>query len=602
MRQSPTWAISSSRATRRDALYSVAANVGALRIELLARANRMSDALALGDRLAAEHPGNPTIALIRAQILQTTDEWDKALAVTVEARHFDQENAELRNAQTVILMHLGRLDDALVVLGQSAALDPFDADAQLLRAEILDRMGQTDDAIAALDEVAARDPGNVKVSERRSALLLSAHRYVEALDTIELARAAGNETSGLLILRAQALLSLERYEEAFSCFESVLDAIPGAIEDLAGKVETAAQTLAIANRVSQARTLLERLDDRHGLSAVGQALIAELLRMASVPDKSLAHADIALASTQDIESRAQTLATKSMALISLGRSAEALEAVDEALAAFDGYLFGWMARSMALYGMERPAEALQVLDQHLAPAPDEWQDWLLAYRAGCLTAIGQHDEAIAVMRPRFNDFAAAGTVGDGPMMIRTNLGYVYIRQRRYTDALEMLEPARRDSPDEWDPWALNNLIVALMVESRGESDEVQPIAERELKLALAIPAAPDRRAVAAWSQFWLRRYEDALASVDAFHTMRKDPLLQIRMAMGLLMIGMGRIDRGEAEIRQVLTEASRLSDQLRAAEIRAYGQWVSSFLVEGRRLAQFPDVLGNAGVTMQSGG
>ena len=584
-------------------LNGIVGEVAALRIEILASANRMDEALDLGDRTAAEYPGHPLVAMARATVLTAVGQWEKALAVVVEARRANEENADLHYAHAFILRHLGRRDEALEALGPPAAIDPLEFRAQLLRADLLDELGRADEAIAVLDEAAARDSSNATVAERRVALLFSKGRHVEAFDALEQARTVGMETPGLLLLRAQVLISLKRYDEAFPCFESVLSTSSGADESTLRTVEDGARQLAFAGSTPAALTLLQQVDDRYELSAEGRAFMAELLRLANKPGEAVTQADRVLASTDDPETRVPTLGTKSMALIWLSRSAEALDAIDEALRASDGYLFGWMARALALYSMERPSGSLRLVEERFPDGaiPEGWGEWVLTVKTSALGAAGRPDEAIALLTPALDAARAANGGGDDSTAIRTNLGYYYIRVGRFADALDVLEPARHEGAEGWDPWALNNLAIALMLAGDGDNGDLRIVFEREFELAAA-PAVPQNQAVAGWAQFWLGRYDEAIALIDAALEARKDPFLQIRIALSLLMFGMRRPERAEAELRQALAEASQLEDEARGAELLAYGRWLSHILVRTGHLPEIPAILQDRRTTLQLGG
>lgn len=577
--------------------------VAALRIEVLASSDRVDDALELGDQMAAEHPGDPLIAMARARILTGAGDWEKALAVVVEARAGSEANAELHYAHAFILKQLGRPEEALDVLRAPAALDPLDLRAQLLLAELLDELGHTDEAMAVLDQAAARDPGDTTVAERRVGLLFAKSRYIEALDALDQVRAAGIETPGLLLLRAQVLVSLERYDEASSSFDSVLDAPQDVDEPTLRAVEDGARQLFFAGRMPAALTLFKHIDGRDALTPAGRALLAELLRFASDPTEAVAQADRVLALTDDLETRVSAMGTKSMALIWLSRSAEALETIDEALRAADGYLFGWMARALAVCALERPGESLRVLEEHFPhdAMPEGWAELALTSEVSALGAAGRNDEAITVLNAALDAAPAASGETDGATLLRSGLGYYYIRVGRYADAVGVLEPGRRDDAAGWDPWAMNNLVIALMMTGGGDQDELRGVFERELRLA-ATPVVPYSQAATAWAHFWLGRHDDAIASIDAALAARKEPFLQNRIALSLLMFGMGRTERAKSELRQALAEAGQLDDEARAAELLSYGQWLSGVLVKTGHLREIPAALSGRRAALQLGG
>lgn len=579
--------------------------VAALRIEVLAGENRIADALELGDRMAAEHPGDPLIAMARARLLTASNvnEWEKALAVVIDARRASEENAELRYAHAFILQHLNQREEALEVLGPPAATDPLDFRAQLLQADLLDQLGRADEAIAVLTEAAIRDPGHVTIAERRVALLFSKGRYVEALDTLEQARMVGMVTPGLLLLRAQVLIALQRYDEAVPCFESVLSTPSGLDQSTLRTVEDGARQLAFAGRSPAALTLLQEIDGHDELTVQGRALMAELLRMAGKPEDAVAQADRVLASTDDPETRLTTLGTKSMALMWLSRSMEALGLIDEALRADDGYLFGWMASALAVNSMERPTELLRLLEEHFPDGaiPEGWDEWVLTAKTSALGAAGRPEEAITLLSKAFDAARAANGGEDGSTAIRTSLGYYYIRVGRFADAIAALEPARHEGADGWDPWAFNNLAIALMMAGDSDDGELRRIFEREFELAVD-PPVPMNQAVAGWARFWLGRYDETIALIDAALAARKEPFLQTRIGLSLLMFGMRRPERAEAELRQALAEASQLEDKARGAELLAYGRWLSDILVRTGHLGEIPAALQDRRTTLHLGG
>ena len=568
--------------------------VAALRIDVLAGEDRVGDALELGDRMVAEHPGDPLIAMALARVLTAdrVNEWEKALAVVIEARHSSEENPELRYAHAFILQHLGQREQALEVLGPPTATDPLDFRAQLLRAELLDQVGRGDEAIAVLNEAAVRDPGHVTIAERRVTLLFSKARYAEALDALEQARRVGMVTPGLLLLRARVLMSLQRYDEAFPCFEEVLSTSSGVDQSTLRTMEDGARQLSFAGRSPAALTLLQDIDGRYALTPTGRSLMAELLRMENKPEEAVAQADRVLASTDDPETRLATLGTKSMALLWLSRSAEALGVIDEALRADDGYLFGWMARALGVYSMECPGESLRLIEEHFPDdaIPEGWGEWVLTAKTSALGAAGRPEDAIAVLTSALDASRAASGGGDGSTVLRTGLGYFYIRVGRYADAIDALDPARHEGAEGWDSWALNNLAIALQMTGDGDEDELRRIFEREFELAGA-PPVPMNKAVASWAKFWLGRHDESIALIDASLAARKEPFLQARIGLSLLLFGMRRAERAEAELRQALAEAGQLEDEARGAELVAYGRWLSDILVRTGHLPEIPAAL-----------
>lgn len=579
--------------------------VAALRIEVLAGENRIADALELGDRVGGEHPGDALIAMARARMLtaDNVNEWDKALAVVVEARHASEENAELRYAHAFILQHLGQREQALEVLGPPATTDPLDFQTQLLRADLLDQLGRADEAIAVLNEAATRDPGHVTIAERRVTLLFSKGRHAEALDALEQARMIGMVTPALLLLRAQVFMALQRYDEAIPCFESVLGMSPGMDQSTLRTVEEGARQLSFAGRSPAALTLLQDIDGHFTLTPTGRSLMAELLRMANKPAEAVTQADLVLASTDDSETRLTTLGTKSMALLWLSRSAEALDVINEALREDDGYLFGWMARALATYSMECPVESLRLIEEHFPDdaIPEGWGEWVLTTKTSALGAAGRPEEAIALLNPALDASRAASGEGDGSTAFRSNLGYYCIRVGRFADAIDALEPVRHEGAEGWDPWALNNLAIALMMNGAGDDGELHRIFEREFELAVD-PPVPMNQAVAGWAKFWLGRHDEATALIDAALAARKEPFLQARIGLSLLLFGMRRAERAEAELRQALAEASQLEDKARGAELLAYGQWLSDILVRTGHLPEIPAALQVRPTTLHLGG
>ena len=109
---------------------------------------------------------------------------------------------------------------------------------------------------------------------------------------------------------------------------------------------------------------------------------------------------------------------------------------------------GWLARRgrprLALGGT---AQAFEFLRQALALAHDPSDAADLALRAGeAATAAGRHQDGEQLLRQASDQFATAGDL-DGSDRALTGLGTALINGSRFTDAIELLEPALADVDD-----------------------------------------------------------------------------------------------------------------------------------------------------------
>jgi predicted TPR repeat methyltransferase len=94
-----------------------------------------------------------------------------------------------------------------------------------------------------------------------------------------------------------------------------------------------------------------------------------------------------------VPGRASTLTNLGAVRIRLGRPAEALPLLDEAVAAQPEHVEGWLQRALALERLGRDAEALPCFERVLAQAPD---DAPTLYRtAMALNRLGRHADALA---------------------------------------------------------------------------------------------------------------------------------------------------------------------------------------------------------------
>jgi tetratricopeptide (TPR) repeat protein len=220
----------------------------------------------------------------------------------------------------------GRAEEALGLIEQAQAAGPR-SDALALKALVHLQRAEHEAAVAAADAAVALDPGNANAWSNRGSALQALGRRSAAVESFDRAVAANPRHVASLVNRGALLMGMRKLPEALASLERAAEISP----DLP-QVHT--------NR-SQALVDLERFDE------------------------ALAAADRALELNPRL---AKGWTRRGDALFGLDRYEEALESYRSALEHGSGE-YGWIGAAQALRSMGRSTEAVEAFDRAVAAAP-----------------------------------------------------------------------------------------------------------------------------------------------------------------------------------------------------------------------------------------
>ena len=307
---------------------------------------RFEEALAAYDKALARDPTNPSARFWRAETLESLDRNEEALtAINPLAAAFPG-NSGVQCSRAHLLLKLGRAEEALAVTGRVRSMDPGSATAAQLQIGALSTLGRAEELIrtfVALEDASSDHPGYAATLIRVSGAFQMLGRFDESLAAVE------EGFKALQRLSADAPVSEE--ERTFMAaglhrqHASVLNALGRADEAL-----PAAQAAC-------------RLDPAFGENHVQRA---ECL-------KELGQVDEAIAAFEKAHALGSLNARGSLGLClaRLGRNAEALEALDEALTQpwTTSRWFHALTRGNVLDRLKRHADALTAYEQVLELQP-----------------------------------------------------------------------------------------------------------------------------------------------------------------------------------------------------------------------------------------
>jgi tetratricopeptide (TPR) repeat protein len=279
---------------------------------------------------------------------------------------------------------------------------------------------------------------------------------------------------------------------------------------------------------------------------------AASLHQAGRPAEALQAVEAALASAPDA---AEVLALHAALLGAMGRRAEALASLTRATNAAPGWADAWHSKGVVLGELGRMAEAVEAFDRALAlqPSPQAWNN-----RAAALRLLGRLDEALA----SFDRSLETAPDQEGVRLAR---GVVLLGLDRAAEALEAFERALARRPDWADALAGRASALAAL----RQFEAALPDFEAALRIA------------AARADFWfnsagpliaLQRFDEALAALDRTLALAPGhPGAQLRR--GEVLCETGRIAEGMEQIARLAQQvhadgASPVDEPMRAPEAK----------------------------------
>ncbi len=149
--------------------------------DLSRRRDRMVMAWALNEAARELHPDNPFNHAVHGQLLEAEDRLDDALAAFRHAIELDPERDWVRDLEAKLLYRMDRVDDAVAVRRDLVARRPEQISHQIDLADLLYMVDRADEAVEACDAILTRDADNASAHAIRSAALGKQGQLDEAL-------------------------------------------------------------------------------------------------------------------------------------------------------------------------------------------------------------------------------------------------------------------------------------------------------------------------------------------------------------------------------------------------------------------------------------
>jgi tetratricopeptide (TPR) repeat protein len=283
-----------------------------------------------------------------------------------------------------LLRELGRAKDALAAYGKAIALNPGYAEAHANRGLLLAELGRLPEALSSLDRATELRPADAQAQYARGIVLKDLHRPQDALAALDAAIAITPDIAPFHTERGIVLAQLGRLEDAIASQDRALALEPGSVS-------------ARYNRTTARRDL-------------GQL------------DAALADTDQALAASSD----PMLHNLRSDILLRLARPAEAVEALDAAIALAPDNAELWSNRATSREALVRFDDALSDCDHALALNPRLAAAH--ACRANVLRRLGRLEDALSAC-----DAALALTPSDAAL--HANRAIALAELKRPADAL-----------------------------------------------------------------------------------------------------------------------------------------------------------------------
>lgn len=168
------------------------------------------------------HGPPPGSARARAMALARAGRMSEALAAFDAALSAAPEDAELHGQRGLVLKELGRFEEAAAAFGRAAVIRPSLTMAIANRGSALLVLRRFEEALACFEQVLQRDARSVEALNNRGSALFEMRRFEESLASHEAALALRPGHASALNNRGNALRELDRLDEALASFEAAL--------------------------------------------------------------------------------------------------------------------------------------------------------------------------------------------------------------------------------------------------------------------------------------------------------------------------------------------------------------------------------------------
>lgn len=377
---------------------------------------------------ADEHPDNPDVLLICAQLLFYTD-----LQGAYQDRCFEMLDTALELADDELrpmviqskaeqLIYNDRLDEAVTILTEALEKSPEIESLKVSLSNALYYSGEEERATQLLEDLLEDSPTNM---EART-------------------------------LRASFLLEECKWDEALQAYEQIADEWPEYADGLLGQLTVYYQS----GQFEQAIRVIDRL-----LSAgIGDSMWVQRARIRLwnqyEPDYALQEVEALLRMDPEW---VEASVIKLVALVMIERYDDA-RAVADGIVALDAS-YGELMHAIVLMNESRWAEAEERIDALIASDPQ----YYAAPKTKATIRLQGFDDAEGAMQAMADSFAI--TEGEGDMDMFQQLGHIYLRQGEYQEAARAF--AAGDMRVYDDPAALYYLAMACI--DAGKLQDLQDV-------------------------------------------------------------------------------------------------------------------------------
>jgi tetratricopeptide (TPR) repeat protein len=428
----------------------------------------------------------PLDAAKRAMALVDAGDYSQAIDVYDQALIDSPNDVELLQGKAYAYMAVGNFDDAGGAYDRAIEVSGDIPELWRSRGVAFEQQGKNQEALACYTKALELSPDTPQYLSDRADMLLATGNADDAIKSYRRADALQAPAAGDWIIRGNRFYEIDRAKDADDCFGEALKLDPVSVDAWWGKgfarLETDGMASAIAcwDKAADAATSPEQ-----------KSLI-------------VTYKGNQLARRKEYLDQAQETYDKAIAIDP--RNEEAL-----------------LAKGILLENMGKSAEAVDTYDRlcKLNPARDDaWEG-----KGRCLTHFPD----------RFNDalacYDAAIKLAPDSFAAQSDRGWVLIQLRKFTEAIDACEKARRLKPDESGPWV--NAASTLM--ELGRFDEC----ERLLKDGVKVVSEPNTLLVTLnllYSDYLFDERKGLDIVLELLKT-DSDPMLRVSVAENLLRIG-----------------------------------------------------------------
>ena len=229
-------------------------------VDLLARQNRPTEALALAEELVKADPKDPVSLAQRSALSVGSGDQQKMNAAVSDLQGLvskNPTNAIYRFQLARALVAKGQQDEARTHLEESLRLRPTQQ-ARLLLAQIYANKGEYPKAIELADTSIKEEPGNVAARVIRTASLLGMKDVKRAKEELEAIIKAAPNTSDALFQLALINFGEKNFKESTTLFEQMRKSNPNDQRGAIGLMETAIAQGNHAAAIQMARDTLAK--------------------------------------------------------------------------------------------------------------------------------------------------------------------------------------------------------------------------------------------------------------------------------------------------------------------------------------------------------